>query len=356
MSSELNLKLIDSSVSTGSIHGTAFFYGDPTHPNIYGHERRIIYMSHELLPNDLYKYISLEEFNQSNPPSVAEMFDGLTDSGYLWNTGDGASYPSTNWVRVKNRIAVEPNFILNIEHYGTRTDVLFYDKNDVFIGRFFMTDVIGQNYNQVTVPADAWFMRLNITDSLSTYTNTAVSIKYFVATSTDAITLDKILEGLSISFPRPITPMVDTSNIAIPNASIDINKVDFITLGKNLFDKDHLTTGFALQDGGATVASATYAYTTNAVPVTAGQVYNTNIRLRFITYYNDSNAVIGASTHTFPLVGNFTPPAGGVKAKFSIYQADAISTLQIEKGNVNTAYESFGYYITLPNGVKVRLG
>lgn len=353
MSVELSLPLIDSTIPTKDIHGTAFFYADPTHPNIWGHERRIIYMLQQLLPSDLHKFIELKEFNQSTPPSIVELFDGITESG-LWNTGDGAAYASLSWLRVKNRIAVQPNFILNIEHYGTKADVLFYDQNDVFIGRYYLTAVVGQNYKQVTVPVNAWFMRLNITDSVSTYTNTAVSVKYFVATSTDKITLDKILKGLSISFPRPIEPMVES--LAIADNSISVSKCNFITFGKNLFDKDHLTTGYALQDGGATVASATYAYTTNPIKVEAGQVYHTNIRLRFITYYDINGAVIGASTLTFPLVGNFTPPVGAVTAKFTVYVADAISTLQIEKGSVATAYEAFGVFMTLPNGVVIKLG
>jgi hypothetical protein len=356
MSVELNLKLIDSTISTTNIHGTAFYYADPTHPNIYGHERRIVYMLHELLPSDLYKHIVLKEKEVSPPPSALELFDGLTDTGSLWNTEDGLSYSSATWLKVRNRIPVEPNFILNIEHYGTRSQALFYDQNDVFLGTYSTIAVVGQNYKQVTIPANAWFMRLNITNSISTYTNTKISIKYFIATSTDRVTIDKILDGLSISFPRPIEPMIDSSSLVILDKSISISKCDFISLGKNLFDKDHLTTNYALQDGGLTVASATYAYTTNAVPIVAGQVYNTNVRFRFITYYNASGAVIGEGTHTFPLVGNFTPPSNAVSAKFTVYQADAIATLQVEKGSVNTTFETFGYFISLPNGNKVRLG
>jgi len=40
----------------------------------------------------------------------------------------------------------------------------------------------------------------------------------------------------------------------------------------------------------------------------------------------------------------------------TVYQTDDLTLIQIEESNTPTSYEAFGYYITLPNGVKVSLG
>jgi len=132
------------------------------------------------------------------------------------------------------------------------------------------------------------------------------------------------------------------TKLKLADNGVSIEKTDFLSRGKNLFDKDKYTSGYYVnQTTGALDANVNYVATDfiaiEAIPVTQSRSYH--------TAFYDSNQVFisGLAPSASPAdPRTFTPP---VNAKYMrctclISQRGA---LQIEYGSVATEYEDFGY-------------
>jgi lysophospholipase L1-like esterase len=197
LGAELSLPVIDTYTITSSVHGNTAFYNDGTHPNRNGSIRIVNYIFDQLLPSELYGVVDLDSaFLVGEPPEPVEMAQPI-EAGY-WSSSTGAPVTNTAWRRMQE-VAVEPNFVLRIQHQGNRFDVSFLDANGVFVDNESTTVVSGQSYREVIVPTGAWKARINVSSLGSTYDTLGdvPSVKYGVPDVTP-LTMAEINNGLSI--------------------------------------------------------------------------------------------------------------------------------------------------------------
>lgn len=198
LATELSLPLIDTYTIMASVHGDPDYYNDGTHPNKNGSIRIVNYLLSELAPSSLYSVIDLDAtFLSGGTPSPDELATTV-ESGY-WSTSTGAPVVNAGWRRMQ-AIAVEPNFVLRIQHQGNRTDVVFYDEDDVFIETINTTAVSGESYREVTIPAGAFYARINISNDGAAYDllGDVPSVKFGVS-DVPALTMAEINTGLTIN-------------------------------------------------------------------------------------------------------------------------------------------------------------
>jgi hypothetical protein len=123
--------------------------------------------------------------------------------------------------------------------------------------------------------------------------------------------------------------------------SVDVNnnlltKADLI-VGKNVFDKSKVLSGFYLSNTNFQQADAQYSIS-DFIPVIVGQAYKSNLNMRFTCYF-DANKVFVAGGNS-ALGNTFTVPSSVAFVKITIFSTD-LNTFQLEKGTVSTVYESY---------------
>jgi len=349
LASEYGLQLVDTTINDVPRNNNPKFAHDTTHPNKYGSRRLVNYILNEIVPEPLKIYMTMEDMEIKTPPTPIELGDGLVSDGY-WNTGTGnLEGAGSDWRRTTNKIAVEPNFIVQIAHNGNQWAIVFFDENENFL------ESVGAGYvdvglREVTVPTAAWYMAFNITSDVNSYPDTTFSVKYKIDKS-GWLSVDEINENLTLGFPRQTHAYVSKGGY---KASIE--DVDFIQQGKNLFDKDNLIVNKYLPSNGYEGDSDNYSYTNTLVEVKPSTVYHTNVDLRYImTYDKNMKRVYPSVTPSSVAAGTFVTNPTAKYVKFTIYNTADINTVQIEEGEIETSYEAFGYDIVLPNGKKVRL-
>lgn len=182
VASELNLFYVNTKICTESIKSNSDYYADATHPNKFGSRRIVNYILNEILPLDLFNIVTLEEYivpiatdtSELNPTPKYEVGNWYTTNG-----GDGSS--NTTWRRTQ-KINIEPNFNLLVEHQGDRYDALFYDINGDFL-EYKTTILVSENIREVTIPTEAYYVSFNITSDGASYDllNDVPSVKYDIA-------------------------------------------------------------------------------------------------------------------------------------------------------------------------------
>jgi lysophospholipase L1-like esterase len=196
LSAKFGLPMVDVLAITGAVWNNTSYYYDGTHPNQYGSARIVNYILDKVLPADLYQLCKMDIafFTGNTPPSTANMA-GAVQSGY-WNTVNGLPLVDAAWRRLPE-IAVEPNFILRAKHQGNRDDFIFMDSTGAFISRIIAGAVSG--WREVTIPADARFVRINISSAGSTYDalGDVVEVRYKIP-EPPALTMAQINTGLSL--------------------------------------------------------------------------------------------------------------------------------------------------------------
>jgi len=198
---ELGLRVIDITIPTQSVFGDTRYYFDTTHCNKFGSRRIVNWIMQELIPADILLNVVVEEYPKNTPPPAMDelVTDSTLENGY-YSTSTGLPTDNDDWLRLAMRVSIEPNFVLNIDHTGNRHDCEFYDENDEYIGYVAATQVSGTLY-EVTIPQDAWYMRMNITSDASNYDTTqAISVKYKDTTgdlwlSTNDINRNMLMKG-----------------------------------------------------------------------------------------------------------------------------------------------------------------
>ncbi len=134
--------------------------------------------------------------------------------------------------------------------------------------------------------------------------------------------------------------------------SITPKETNFLVIGKNKFNKATITTGFYLGETGVAAANASYSYS-DFIAVAPSQAYVGSSGMRFTTYYNAAKSVIagGAGSDGFQ-VTTFTTPATAAFVRVTI-GSTAHDGFQLETGSVSTAFEAFGYRLTVFDGIPV---
>ncbi|MCR1798331.1 serine hydrolase, partial [Staphylococcus warneri] len=127
------------------------------------------------------------------------------------------------------------------------------------------------------------------------------------------------------------------SDFKIGNNSIDINKVNFVTTSKNIFNKNDVIPGRVGSDG--SIVTATDVSTTSYTKVLPNTTYITNQSVWINEHDNDFKFI------AYSFVGKgktFTTNANTSFIRFSCGTSN-LDTTQIEQGTVITDYVPFSY-------------
>lgn len=133
---------------------------------------------------------------------------------------------------------------------------------------------------------------------------------------------------------------------AIAKQSVGYDKTDFLTTGKNMFDKSKRTLHMVVSDVDGTLSSdlGTNYDTSDYIPVSSGVTYFIN-KVRKYALYNTSKTYVSGYNNTAYGSATFTPSQDGY-IRFYVGQS-FVDTTQMEIGSVGTSYES--YKLTMPS-------
>lgn len=134
---------------------------------------------------------------------------------------------------------------------------------------------------------------------------------------------------------------VDTINLR--NKSVTVGKTDFVTCGKNLFDKDDETmiNRFTAPDGSG---SNSPDWRQVVIPVIPSEKYTFSGCRKMICYYSDSDGVVDGGVDTSENV-TIATPLSATKVKVSIKAVD-LDKFMVEKSSRYTGYEPYIYKFT----------
>ena len=244
--------------------------------------------------------------------------------GYV-NNVTGAISSSTTYY-ASDFMPTKPNTQYTRSHFGR---LAFYDANKAFISG--LNDF--SNYT-ITTPLNTSYTRHTIESqsALDTFQFEEGNVRTPYEPYRDPVIESKYLEDKDIDFTK------------IPNNSISKEKLDFVNIGKNLFDKSKAKDGYYISNGiERTNADLTLS---DAMPVEPNTSYIGSDALRFVDIYDENGNVLSALSN---VSGAFTTPANSATVKASIYLINK-DTFQLEKGTSSTSYEPFGYVL---EGIKV---
>lgn len=189
------------------------------------------------------------------------------------------------------------------------------------------------NYT-ITTPPNTSYTRhtINNQGALDTFQFEEGNVRTPYEPYRDPVIESKYIEDKDIDFTK------------IPDNSISKEKLDFVNVGKNLFDKSKAKDGYYIANGiERTNADITLS---DAIPVEPNTSYIGSSASRFLDIYDVNGNVISTLSN---VSGAFTTPANSATVKASIYLMNK-ETFQLEKGTSSTSYEPFGYIL---EGIKV---
>jgi len=142
----------------------------------------------------------------------------------------------------------------------------------------------------------------------------------------------------------------DISGLKLADASLAPLKTSFLKNGRNLFNKTTRTTGAFMGPDGVATSNASFDHS-DFIPVVPGTAYiSSGTTMRFVTYFGAAKGVVagGSSVDT----STFTPPAGVVFVRVS-YATSAVNNFQVEAGASATAYQVYGFVLSMVSGEPV---
>jgi hypothetical protein len=253
-----------------------------------------------------------------------------------------ASYDATGYIAVTPGQTYYPTF---------KHQLSFYTASKVFVSGLDSTRAT----QQFIVPAGCYFVRLTI------QTGTAATYQFEIGSVATAyqpyqLTLTGVSASLadaSVTTAKLLDAAVSRAKLAALGVSFD--KTDFLTVGKNLFNKVAATDGQYVTETGTLLTNAIYCYS-DYIPVTPGQTYTgigNAVNMRFVCFYDANKAVVSGGYST--AVTTFTVPSGGTAIAYirlSILVVNK-SAFQFEKSATATPYEPYLLLAKLPDGTPV---
>jgi len=188
----------------------------------------------------------------------------------------------------------------------------------------------------------------NPTSPVTTPAGTAYVIFSFIVASLDVQQFEQSAVKTTFEAYKEIIPKENLEDkpfdvSSIPNGSLPYKSTNYITTGKNLFDKNAETVGYYVNySTGVLFTSATYSVS-DYIPVLPSTVY---IRTadRQMAFYDSNKTYISGLSSYLALGVPFTTPSNAAYCRLSVYDTEK-DIYQFELGNVQTAFEAFGYKI-----------
>lgn len=129
----------------------------------------------------------------------------------------------------------------------------------------------------------------------------------------------------------------------LADRSVLVEKTDFITTGKNKFDKTKRAVGYRIYEVDGTLAVASTYDTSDYIPVKSGDVITISTKCRYYAFYNTSKTFISAVNNSSYNTVTITAPSDGY-LRFTTGTA-FVDTSQVELNSSATTYEAFKYVI-----------
>lgn len=155
---------------------------------------------------------------------------------------------------------------------------------------------------------------------------------------------DEVLQAMAGNTPVNATPGVNSvTTEKVANNAITVGKTDFITVGKNLFNKDSAVVGKFVNQTTGVIEDSASSTVSSLIQVSANTNYvfsPASGNAKRYAFYNASGVFIsGALSAT----STFTTPANTAYIRYSFATTEDATKQQLELGTTATAYESFGY-------------
>ena len=205
IATELGLQLITPHVVMEQVDADARFKQDAAHLNKYGSQRLLHFILSGVVSEKVRSSISIPDLGVVTPPNVS--FNPVVQHGY-WSYSTGELNNLDTW-RCSEKLAVEPNYTVAIDHGGNKDKVYWYDIDGAFIGANSLTPVdVGF---ETVVPAGAYGMGFSITDEGTAYDALNYDVKVaYVIEELSYMTPEEVNLGMSAGLPRFNTLPVDS--------------------------------------------------------------------------------------------------------------------------------------------------
>jgi lysophospholipase L1-like esterase len=253
------------------------------------------------------------------------LFDKATiNSGKYVSQADGILYANASY-HASDYVYVLPN-----TQYTLNKDcrVAYYDSAKTFIsGIYPATGTV-----TFTTPATCMYVRFSFA---------------IVSLNTAQMELGAVVTSYK-SFSQYI-PIALIEAVPLPSLGLDYKNTDFITTGKNLFNKTTATDNFYVDSAtGLLVSNASFAVS-DFIPVSASIAHIKNSDYS-IAYYDSSKVYISGQS----AAGAFTTPANTAYIRVSLYKSGVnVDAFQVEIGSVITSYDPFSYFFKQTNNNSV---
>ena len=206
IASELGLQLVKPHPVIEPYDSDPAFKQDTAHLNAYGSQRLLHFILSNIVSEKVRSSIKIPDLGV--PTAPATNLNVVVQSGY-WQSSDG-SYSSLATWRSSEKIDVEPNYTIQIEHRGSSTTVVWYDGSGQYVGKADSTLVSG-DVREVKVPVGAFQMVFNITGDGDAWDALGYTpeVKYVIEPVT-YMTPEEVNVNMSAGLPRFNTLPVDS--------------------------------------------------------------------------------------------------------------------------------------------------
>jgi hypothetical protein len=270
--------------------------------------------------SDSFTYTSGKNIYNPNDSNVATGFYVDGTNGVLVAN---ASYKTTGFIEVIGGSSYALSY---------KSQLAWYDINKIFISGSLAGDT-----NKIQVaPSNAKYLRamLLITDQ---------SFQVENGTSVTAY------EPYSMTLKDPKGKEVV---LGIKDATVTLDKLACITIGKNLFNKDTATKNTYIDNLGGVGSNTSYLVSTFIAVKSNTQYYGKGANnMRFVCYYDANKIYVSGGLVS---VTTFTPPTSAVFVRITVFTSDA-AVFQLEAGGAGTAYEPYNVKIIDSNNNELPL-
>jgi lysophospholipase L1-like esterase len=264
-----------------------------------------------------------------------KVVDGYINEFGAWfpvPAGSGSVYITSEYIRVLAGDVLSSSRSMRF--------INFYD-----LDKKYLSSVAAVNV--VTAPTSAGYMRVT----------TLLSNKdaMFIAKAPALPPVEDYVHVMRKVFP-------DGFKIRIPGDivngdELDINFVShgLMALGKNLFNKETVQSGYINESGSVISPDSRYVYS-DYIPLDYNTAYALIVGARFIAYYNASKAFIRADASSVQALTSFVTDSTIAYARIT-FGSDRYIDAQVEKGATATAFEEYAYYYLseMPDGTPVKM-
>ncbi|HFI5644062.1 TPA: SGNH/GDSL hydrolase family protein [Raoultella planticola] len=268
-------------------------------------------------------------FNKNN------VVDGYINEFGSWfpvPAGSGSVYITSEYIRVLAGDVLSSSRSMRF--------INFYDSDKKYLSSVSAVNV-------VTAPESAGYMRVT----------TLLSNKdaMFIAKSP---TLPPVEDYVHVM--RKVLP--DGFKIRIPGDIVNADELDInfvshglMALGKNLFNKETVQSGYINESGSVISPDSRYVYS-DYIPLDYDTAYALLVGARFIAYYNASKAFIRADASSVQTLTSFVTDSEIAYVRIT-FGSDRYVEAQVEKGDSATAFEEYAFYYLseMPDGTPVKV-